>query len=314
MKGAVLLLGGGFIAQALSRQLVAAGREVHVLARRPTSREAVRLEAARRGCADFSGAVWHQGDAQDRALLQMLLPCCETVVHLASTTTPGVSARQPTLEIGNLAPVLMLLEVLQDFPTIHLIYFSSGGTLYGNPVTLPVAEEAPLRPLSYHGAGKAASELFLDVARQQGRAVTILRPANAYGPGQPLKPGFGLVRTMLEYLRRDTPLEIWGDGETVRDYVYIDDVAAACTLFVDRPDDSATYNVGSGTGYTINHLIKLASEVSGRIPKVIHHPGRVGDVARIVLDVSRLHATGWAPQVDLQSGLKRTWDWLRGQP
>jgi UDP-glucose 4-epimerase len=301
MKGAVLLLGGGFIAQALSRQLVAAGREVHVLARRPTS-------------ADFSGAVWHQGDVQDRALLQRLLPCCETVVHLASTTTPGVSACQPTLEIGNLVPVLMLLEVLQDFPAIHLIYFSSGGALYGNPAILPVAEEAPLRPLSYHGAGKAASELCLDVARQQGRAVTILRPANAYGPGQPLKPGFGLVRTVLEHLRRGTPLEIWGDGETVRDYVHIDDVVAACTLFVDRPDDSATYNVGSGTGYTINHLIKLASEIGGHTLQVIHHPARVGDVARVVLDIARLRAVGWTPHVELENGLQQTWDWLRGQP
>lgn len=297
----ILLLGGGFIGAAVARHLVAAGREVHVLSRRPAS-------------ADFPHAHWHCGELQDRELLKQLLPACGTVVHLASETTPGVSARRPTLEAGNLLPTLMLLETLQECPDTHLIYFSSGGTLYGNPASLPVAEDAPLAPVSHHGAGKVAQEMFLLAFRAQGRAVTILRPANAYGPGQPLKSGFGLVRTVLEHLRRDTPLEIWGDGEAVRDYVHIDDVATACALFVDRPNDSATYNVGSGIGYTIDHLIRLASEISGRTPQVIHHPARVGDVARVVLDIARLRAVGWVPQVELESGLQQTWHWLREQP
>jgi UDP-glucose 4-epimerase len=290
----VLLVGGGFIAQVLSRQLVAAGYEVHFLTRRPAS-------------ADFSGAIWHQGDVQDRQLLQRLLPCFATVVHLATTTTPGVSAHQPALEISNLTPTLTLLEVLQDFPKTHLIYLSSGGTLYGNPDTLPVAESAPMRPLSFHGAGKAAAELFFDVARQQGCAVSILRPANAYGPGQPLKHGFGLVRTVLENLYRDTPIEIWGDGEAIRDFIFVDDVAAACSRLIDLPTDRETYNVGSGTGYSLNELIALAGEASGRSPRVVYRPGRTGDVRRVVLAIDKLRALGWAPTVSLKEGLRRTW-------
>lgn len=297
---AVLLLGGGFIGAVLMRQLVAAGRPVHVLTRRPAS-------------ADFPQAHWHCGDLQDQELLMQLLPTCGTVVHLASETTPGVSARHPMLEAGNLLPTLLLLEVLQDLPDTHLIYFSSGGTLYGNPAQLPVVEEAPLTPLSYYGAGKAAQEMLLQAFRAQGRAATILRPANAYGPGQPLKTGFGLVRTVLEHIRCDTPLEVWGDGEAVRDYIYVDDVAAACALFVERPGDNGSYNIGSGTGYSINELIRCAGRVCGHDPQVVYRPARRSDVAKVVLDISRLRSVGWEPQVNLAEGLQRTWEWLRRQ-
>ncbi|MEW6292002.1 MAG: NAD-dependent epimerase/dehydratase family protein [Pseudomonadota bacterium] len=293
----VLLLGGGFIGSTLARQLSAAGRTVHVLTRRPAS-------------AEFPQVHWHLGDMQDRPLLEQLLCASATVIHLASETTPGASARNPLQEAGNLLPTLTLLDALQDYPDAHLIYFSSGGTVYGNPACLPVAEDAPLAPLSFHGAGKAAQEMFLQALRAQGRAVTIMRPANAYGPGQPLKAGFGLVRTVLEKIRSGQPIEVWGDGEAVRDFVYVDDVAAACVLFVDRPDDSVTYNVGSGEGCSINALIRLAGEVSERTPQVIYRAARRSDVAKVVLDVSRLCATGWAPRTGLAEGLARTWLWL----
>lgn len=302
MKGdAVLLIGGGFIGAALARQLGAIDRPLHVLTRRPAS-------------ADFPPLYWHRGDLQDRELLARLLPDCKTVVHLASETTPGSSARHPTLEAGNLLPTLGLLEVLQDFPDIHLIYFSSGGTLYGNPAVLPVAEDAPFAPLSFHGAGKAAQEMYLQAFRAQGRSVTILRPANAYGPGQQLKNGFGLVRTMLEHIRRNTVLEVWGDGTAVRDYVYVDDVAAACVRFVDQPGDNGSYNVGSGSGHSISELIRCVNAVCSRELQVAYRPARRSDVAQVVLDISQLRATGWQPRIDLAEGLRRTWAWLQGQP
>ena len=326
MSDAVLLLGGGgFIGTVLACHLAAMGRQVHVVTRRPASADFIsppcsqpRLAAPHGGgvglgrpSADFSSIQFHAGNLQDRALLARLLPVCGTVIHLASETTPGVSARCPTLEAGNLLPTLGLLEMLQEFPAIHLIYLSSGGTLYGSPDKLPVAEDAPLSPQSYHGAGKAAQEMFLQAFRAQGCAVTTLRPANAYGPGQSLRTGFGLVRTVMECIRRDLPLEIWGDGEAVRDYVYVDDVAAACALFVARPDDNSTYNVGSGEGCSINELIRRAGKVCGRMPRVEYRPARTGDVARVVLDITRLRAAGWVPKVSLDAGLQQTWAWLQ---
>lgn len=234
-------------------------------------------------------------------------------MHLATETTPGASARYPLLETANLQPTLTLLDALWNFPDKHLIFFSSGGTLYGNPADLPVAEDALLAPLSFHGAGKAAQEMFLQAFRAQGRAVTILRPANAYGPGQPLKAGFGLVRNVLENIRHDRQIEVWGDGEAVRDFVYVDDVASACALFVERQEDSGTYNIGSGEGCSINMLIRLAGEVSGRIPDVVYRTARRSDVDKVVLDVSRVHSTGWTSKTSLVEGLRLTWEWLQNQ-
>ena len=278
----VLLLGGaGFIGSALAKRLKQEEKPVHVIGR-------------------------HDGEQ-----LETLLPQCSTVIHLASATTPGSSARHPDLELGNLALTLRLLELLQSQPETHLIFFSSGGTVYGNPDRLPVTENSPMAPLSNHGAGKVAQEAFCEAFRAMGHAVTILRPSNAYGPGQPIKSGFGLVRTVLEHLVRGTAIEIWGDGQTVRDYLFVDDIASACGMMINRPDDCATYNVGSGTGCSINELVALAGKISGRKPRVIHRPSRPSDVSKVTLSVDRLHALGWTPATSLEAGLGQTWAWLQ---
>lgn len=298
-KKILLVGGGGFIGAALARSLVDQGWNVQILARHPVS-------------ADLADMQAHVGDMADPGVLARLLPGCGTVVHLASVTTPGSSAHAPTREADNLLPTLALIEALQEWPETRLIYFSSGGTLYGNPAQLPVSENAPLQPRSYHGAAKAAQEMFLEVLRACGRPVTVLRPANAYGPGQELQAGFGLVRTVLERLRCGQPIEVWGDGSAMRDYLFIEDLVTACTLLIDRPADSSTYNVGSGIGVSVSELIRLAGEATRVQPKVIYHPARQADVSRVVLDTSRIQALGWLPTVPLDSGLRLTWQWLSG--
>ncbi|MHB9102631.1 MAG: NAD-dependent epimerase/dehydratase family protein [Sulfuricella sp.] len=294
----LLLGGGGFIGTALTNKLAAEGRRVYVLAPNPPP-------AA-------MNAYFQQGGMDNPELLAKLLPHCSTVIHLASATTPGISANHPALELENLAPSLRLLKTLQAYPETHLIFFSSGGTLYGNPQSLPVRENDPVTPLSYHGAGKAALEAFLHAFRACGQAVTILRPSNAYGPGQALKSGFGLIRTMLEHVRCGTPLDIWGDGENVRDFIYIDDITEACARFVALPQDNGTYNLGSGRGYSINQVRHIVEQVTGIELKTSHHPARGIDVRAVVLDISRLEARlSWKPQTSLEEGVIRTLKWLK---
>jgi UDP-glucose 4-epimerase len=281
-RDSVLLLGGsGFIGSALARRLAQEQIAAHVVGR------------------------------HDLARLEDLLPQCGAVVHLASATTPGSSATQPQLELDNLALTLRLVEALQRQPQTHLIYFSSGGTVYGNPERLPVTEDSPIAPLSHHGAGKAAQEAFCQALRHRGHAVTVLRPSNAYGPGQGLKGGFGLVRTLLEHARAGTALEIWGDGENVRDFVYVDDIVEACVRLIELPLDSGTYNLGNGVGYSINQVRQMVEAVSGRQVPAIHRPPRGVDVRSVVLDISSITTRlGWQPKVGLADGLARTWEWL----
>ena len=285
-RDGVLLLGGaGFIGRALAERLKGDGVAVHVVGR-------------------------NDGDLLERALDE-----CGTVVHLASATTPGSSARNPSLELGNLALTLRLLESLQNQPEAHLIFFSSGGTVYGNPDRLPVTEDAPIAPLSNHGAGKATQEVFLQAYRARGHAITIVRPSNAYGPGQALRQGFGLIRTLLEHACCDTPIQIWGDGESVRDFIFIDDIVEATNRLIRLPQDSGTYNLGSGAGHSINQVLDVVRAICGKELKTIYRPTRSVDVRNVVLDSTRLRTRlSWSPQVALEAGLRRTWEWLRRQP
>jgi UDP-glucose 4-epimerase len=243
------------------------------------------------------------------------------VIHLASASTPGSSARHAARELDNLRPLLNLLDILRAWPDTHLIFLSSGGTVYGNPVANPVAEDAPAAPLSYHGAGKVALESFLNAYRTTGQPVTVLRPSNTYGPGQSLRHGFGLVRTVLQHVMSGTQIEVWGDGRSVRDYLYIDDMVDAVVRAIDvdhvghadLPEHTGgTYNIGSGNGHSINAVLDLVGKVVG-VPLQVHYrPARGIDVREVVLDIARArHGLQWQPQVQLAEGIARTWRHLQ---
>jgi UDP-glucose 4-epimerase len=280
MKPRVLLLGGaGFIGSALAPRLASEGWDIAIAGR------GADLETSLEGCA--------------------------AVVHLACSTNPGSSRLHPLMELENLELSLRLLDALQSRPETQLVFLSSGGALYGNPATMPVAEDHPAAPLSPHAAGKAAVEAFIAAHRAAGHPTTLLRIANAYGPGQPERRGFGFIRTLLEHAQSGQSMEVWGDGETVRDFVFIDDVTDAITRALARPEDSGTWNIGSGVGHSLNQAITLAREITRRSIPISYRAARQSDVRGVVLDISRAHQElGWTPKVALEEGLKRTWERL----
>jgi UDP-glucose 4-epimerase len=282
ISGSVLLLGGtGFIGSALAERLQRECVPVHVLGR------------------------------DDSDELGRVLPLCDSVIHLASATTPGSSASHPGRELANLEVTLRLVALLDAHPKKRLVFVSSGGTVYGNPQRLPVTEFEPTAPLSNYGAGKVAQEAFCLALTSRGHAVTIARPSNAYGPGQQLRQGFGLIRTMLEHARGGTTLEIWGDGENTRDFIYIDDLVEAIVRILSAEPGNAVLNLGSGNGISINRLRQRIQEVTGRTVMAVHHPARATDVRSIVLSTARAEALlDWQPQVLLDDGIARTWDWM----
>jgi len=301
-KNILLLGGGGFIGTALARRLWENKFKVQILSRRFQTHQID---------SDF---IFYQGSLDDREILERVLPECKTVIHLASSTTPGSSSRQPGLEADkNITPTLRLLDILQGYKNIHMIFVSSGGTLYGNPKSMPVDETYPLNPLSFHGAGKVALETFLRTfSTFPENTTTIVRPSNVYGPGQPLRSGFGVIRTMLEHVLRETVMEIWGDGTSVRDFLYIDDMISALIRLIDFPYDNNTYNVGSGIGYSLNQLKEIVESICGKKLSTIYRPTRKTDVKTIVLDSSFLSkATRWHSATPLEQGIELTWKWLK---
>jgi UDP-glucose 4-epimerase len=302
-KGILLLGGSGFLGSALARQLISENKTVHIIT--PNRQPAL-----------ASNAIIHQGSMEDEKILASVLPACATIIHLASSTNPGNSGRHPAFEAElNIAPTLNFMEILQNVKPFHLIYISSGGTIYGNPETIPVDETHRLAPLSYYGAGKIAIEAFFRVlATPPEQNVTLIRPPNFYGPGQSYQQGFGVIRTMLEHLHRGTTMEIWGDGETVRDFLYIDDMIRALALLIDMPFDNDTYNIATGTGLSLNEVIHTVEKVCKKKLKVRYRKKRRSDVKSIALDSSRfIEKTGWQPEITLEKGILLTWQWIQRQ-
>lgn len=309
-SNAVLLLGGtGFVGSRLIERLHALGREVYVI-----SRKAHTLPALP-NCHRFSDSL------DNVALLDDMLPRCGTVFHLASTSTPGSSAMQPAFEASNnLLPTLRFLEILQRHPNAELVFLSSGGAIYGNVAADSITEDAPLAPLSYYGAGKAAVEKFIAAyCTQLKRAAIILRPANFYGPGQPYRAGFGVVPTIFHHIKNGRRFEIWGDGNNIRDYLYIDDFLDLCVMLIDQAPHEIglhIYNAGSGKGTTLNALCELAAKASGKALDREYKATRAVDVRRVVLNSDAVRrAYGWTARTRLEDGLSATWNWIEtGRP
>ncbi|MCK9365955.1 MAG: NAD-dependent epimerase/dehydratase family protein [Metallibacterium scheffleri] len=294
----VLVVGAaGFIGQHLVRALAAAGVSV--------------VAQVHRRQATFGHDVHTiSADATEATLLQD----CDAVAWLASGTTPAASASDPLLELGsNLGPLLKLLHTLQTQPDCHLLYVSSGGTLYGD-VAQPAPEALAAHPRSYYAAGKAAAEYFIAAyAQQYSATATVLRPSNVYGPGQTLHGGFGVIPAAMSCLREDKPMTLWGDGESLRDYLYIDDFVAACMAVLQQPPPRGmrVFNVCSEQATSLKQLLAVIEQVAGRPLRRDQRPARAVDLRRVLLDGARIRQElGWAPRTSLHDGLQRTWQWL----
>lgn len=302
MNQSVLILGsGGFIGSALSLALAKAGNKVTALSRTARGHEHQNIR-------NVTGAFCAPAD------FEPWLADCQCVVHLASSSTPGSSAGRPISELeGNLRVTLALLEALQIHSDCNLLYCSSGGTLYGDNEIAPATELSKIFPHSYHGACKAAAEHFISSWTMQfSAAATILRPSNVYGPGQTARKGFGIIPTAFNKIINDEPIEIWGDGSAVRDYLYIDDFIQLCVAIIDRPmaEGTVTLNAGSGTGTRLDELLSKIESIAGKTLRKIHRDRRQVDISRIVVDSSKAYDQfNWKPQTPLTNGLILTWDW-----
>lgn len=303
MNDAVFILGaGGFIGRHLSECFARGGAHVIAATRTPTTFNDANIQNL--------VAPW-----DTHAQFAQVLPRCRAIVHAASSTTPGRTAAQPQLE-GNLRTTLAMIEALQDTPRARLLFLSSGGTLYGDR-TVPAREDDPLRPRSYHGAGKAAAEHFLHAwATQYGGTAVLLRPSNVYGPGQPAQRGFGIIPAAFDCALHGAPLTLWGDGAAIRDYLYIDDVLALCAATLDTPLDPGAhaFNAASGEAISLNTLLDRIDAVTGRPLQRVYEPMRRVDVHSITADTSAARAAfGWVPATSLDEGLRRTWQWFSTQ-
>lgn len=302
----ILVIGCGFIGTNIVEELVAAQRSPNVLTRsRPSAAIAASIPAD-----DL-----YIGDATDPVALGAALDGVDHVVFSAGGLLPAASEKDPDLDARlTLKPVEAVLAALMDRPGVALTYLSSGGTVYGEPATVPVAEDAPTTAFGAYGQLHLAAEAaVIDHARQNDTPVRILRCATVYGPHQHPDRGQGVVVTFLHRIRSGIPVEIFGDGATVRDYVYSGDVARAIVDLLDRRDGPSILNVGSGEGTALRDILALAEAAIGDSATVIRHPQRGFEVERIVLDTSRLRDLIEFGPMSLQQGVALTHRWLSSE-
>jgi UDP-glucose 4-epimerase len=301
-----LVIGGaGYIGAYLIPGLLATGRKVTVLGRKATPLHALP-----------EGAAYISGDYARRELVSDLLDSHQEVIHLAYATVPNTSFENPLADmLQNLPPTVQLFSEAAVRGT-KLLLVSSGGTVYGEAITLPIQEDHPTKPISPYGVTKLTLESYAHLYRvTHGLNYVCVRPANAFGAGQRPFVGQGFISTAMASALRGQSIRIFGPRGTVRDYLYVSDLAAAIVHALEYGQLSETYNIGSGIGLSnmdvIEAMTPLIHEVGSEV-RVDHLPERVFDAKANVLDSTKLHKhTGWRPQVGFQDGLVLTRDWLR---
>jgi UDP-glucose 4-epimerase len=179
----------------------------------------------------------------------------DVVFHLASTSVPSTSNIDPVSDIQtNLIPTLNILNMAVKLGIKRIIFFSSGGAVYGNPLTKTVNEEHPLNPISSYGIVKATIEMYMSLyQRIYNIKPLILRPSNPYGPRQGHYIAHGVISTFLRKVLKNESLTILGDGNARKDYIYIDDLIDICYQ-LSFSDETGIYNVGTGQGTSINEI------------------------------------------------------------
>jgi UDP-glucose 4-epimerase len=241
-------------------------------------------------------------------LLQAERP--DVINHHAANASVAVSVRRPTFDARqNVLATVNLLRAAQRAGVGKLIYISSGGAMYGDPVYLPMDEEHPSNPISPYALSKHTGERYVRLfGIEHGLSWTSLRYANVYGPRQDPLGEAGVISIFCRDLLEGREPEIHWDGEQSRDFVYVGDCASANLLALHGGDGQA-YNVGTGVGTSINMLFRTLLGVTGHSVEPRRESRRPGDVRHSYLDCSKIQRDlGWQDDVDLRKGLAATWE------
>lgn len=302
----VLVTGGvGFIGSHLVDALLRAGHRVVVV----DNLSSGRIENLNRQ------ALFYQQSVEDEEMMErvFMLHRFDYVFHLAAQASVSVSVKQPTKDaMTNVIGSLVLLEKSVKYGVKKFIFSSTGGAMYGDDVPIPTGEETVPRPISPYGIAKRSVEMYLDFfKREKGLDYVSLRYGNVYGPRQDPNGEAGVVAIFTSRMLKNEEVYIFGDGEHVRDYVYVADVVEANLLSM-KPEISGVFNIATGVGTTVNQLFKMLAELTGYSKSPIYTEPRKGDLRKSILNCSKAEETlGWKAKTDLKTGLALTVEYFK---
>ncbi|MBV9997046.1 MAG: NAD-dependent epimerase/dehydratase family protein [Caulobacteraceae bacterium] len=300
----LVLGGGGFMGSWLVDALVRRGAEVRAYGR--ISQFAPRRE----------DVTWLVNDFADRVALARAIEGAEVVFHLLGAGTPESSNADPYANLlAGPGATLQLLNLCRSEGVRRFVFASSGGTVYGIPQSTPIPESAPTHPISAYGVAKLTIEKYLHLlGHLHGFDYAVMRISNPFGPRQSPFRRQGLIAAILYKLLRGAPVEIWGDGSVVRDFLYVGDLVEAFVRVAEYGGPVRVFNIGSGQGLSVNEVVHGAAAAIGCAdPRIVYKPGRQVDAPANVLDVSlAARELGWRVETPWAEGVRTTADWMRG--
>jgi|SRR5215211_4730252 len=306
MAKAIVTGGAGFIGSHVADTLLARGDEVLVLDDLSSGREEL-VPAA---------ATFERIDIVDDRPLERVIAAFEPdlVCHLAAQASVTVSVERPQYDCSvNVIGTLNVCEAARRHGA-PVVFASTGGALYGDDAPLPTPESFDPEPLSPYGASKRAGEAYVATwARLHGAPNVVLRLGNVYGPRQNPHGEAGVVAIFSEKLLAEEPPALRGDGAPTRDYVHVSDVAKAFLLAADG-GKSGVYNVGTGVTTSTARLLEILQDAAGTSLSPRREPLQAGELRASRLDASRIDRDlGWRSTVDVETGLRETFEWYAGR-
>lgn len=301
-----LIFGGsGFIGSHIADKLLQEGHSLRIFERPrvPPYRE----------FGDGEDVEWLTGDLLSLHDVTEAMQGVDAVFHLVSTTLPKNSNDDPIYDVQtNIVASLQILNVMVSLNIPKIIFISSGGTVYGTPVSLPIDEFHPTNPHVSYGITKLAIEKYLLLyERLHGIRSIILRVSNPFGERQRIETAQGAVGVFMSRALQGLPVEIWGDGGVIRDYIYVGDVAEAFSKALVYSGKTNVFNIGSGSGVSLNQLIDKLENVLGFSIERNYRLGRPYDVpVNILSNQLASQELGWTPMYTLDDALRKTAVWM----
>jgi UDP-glucose 4-epimerase len=264
--------------------------------------------------SDLQNVDIYLGDFLNTDDLDGALHSADYVFHLISTTTPASSDKDPLIDIDtNIKGSVELFNICLKNKVKKIIFPSSGGTVYGDSPTGFNKEDDLAIPYSPYGIGKLAIEYYLGYfKRTHGLDYIVYRLSNPYGPGQNIYGKQGVIPIFLNKILNNEELTIYGNGEMVRDYIYIDDAVNMISRTFRADTQHNTYNIGSGKGESVNQIVEILKQTTGQVINTTHVKTPLSYVEKSVLNTERfINEFGIGPETTLEAGIKETWNYIK---
>ncbi|MEW6513463.1 MAG: UDP-glucose 4-epimerase GalE [Pseudomonadota bacterium] len=328
----ILITGGlGYIGSHTCVELLAAGYPVRIVDNLSNSKLAV-LDRI----AEIAGRrpEFIQADIRDRAAMRQALEGCSAVIHFAGLKAVGESVEKPLLYYSNNVEGSIALFDAMAETGVKTVVFSSSATVYGDPASVPIREDAPLSATNPYGRSKLMIEDMLrDIAKTDpGWKIALLRyfnPVGAHASGRIGEDPNGIPNNLMPYVAQVAVgklacLSVFGndyptpDGTGVRDYIHVVDLAKghlAALAALERQGGLLTVNLGTGQGYSVLEMVKAFEVASGRKVAYRIAPRRSGDIATCYADPALAASLfGWKAELGLEAMCADAWRWQSENP